>query len=192
MKLKSLVASLALQQIKELGMVAKLEHVSIVQDIECTCKIQWYAILMLSLLILGIVIFIILNSKNIKLFRGHLFSNAVKIMLLFMSDSQYYVPIQLCRMAGSIHLFKMIGTLNPENVKLKSNILRDIIELDWKEVNVTLNGNKINLPTLVTIGFKDKFKIRCIVKREPLIFHIMLKQGMTWFTLASNNPPETA
>ena len=41
MKLKSLVTSLALQQIKEVGMVGKQEHVSIVQDIECTCKILW-------------------------------------------------------------------------------------------------------------------------------------------------------
>ena len=61
MKLTSLVTSLALQQIKEVGMVAIQEHVSIAQDIECTCKIQWYTIFMLSLSILGIVIFIILN-----------------------------------------------------------------------------------------------------------------------------------
>ena len=66
----------------------------------------------------------------------------------------------------------------------------DITELDWKEVNVTLNGNKINLPKSVTINLRDKLKIRCFVKREPLLFHIMLKQGMTWFTLASNNPEE--
>ena len=39
MKLKSLVTSLALQQIEEVGTVAKQEHVSIAQDIECTCKI---------------------------------------------------------------------------------------------------------------------------------------------------------
>ena len=81
-KLKSLVTSLALQQIKEVGMVAKQEHVSIAQDIECTCKIQWYTIIMLSLSILGILIFIIINARKLKLFRGHLFSNAVKIMLV--------------------------------------------------------------------------------------------------------------
>ena len=40
MKLKSLVISLALQQMKEVGMVAKQEHVSIVHANECTCKIQ--------------------------------------------------------------------------------------------------------------------------------------------------------
>ena len=70
------------------------------------------------------------------------------------------------------------------------NIVWDVIELDWKEVNVTLNGSRSNLPKSVTIKFTDKFKIRCIVKRECLLFHIMLKQGLTWFTLASNNSQE--
>ena len=107
MKLKSLVTSLALLQIKEVGTVAKQEHVSIVQEIECTCTFQWYMIFMLSLSILGIVFFIILKSRN--LFRGHLFSNAVKI-ILFISDVQYYV---LCRYAGSIHLFKITGISTP-------------------------------------------------------------------------------
>ena len=92
MKLKTLVSSLALQQIKEVGMVAKQEHVFRAQDIKCTCKIQWYTIIMLSIFILGIVIFIILKVRNLKLFRGHLFSNAVKVML-FISDAQYYVHI---------------------------------------------------------------------------------------------------
>ena len=35
---------------------------------------------------LGIVIFIILNARKLKVFRGHLFSNAVKI-ILFISDA---------------------------------------------------------------------------------------------------------
>ena len=39
-KLKSLVISLALQQIREVGIVAKQEHVSIMHDVECICKTQ--------------------------------------------------------------------------------------------------------------------------------------------------------
>ena len=89
-----------------------------------------------SLLILGIVIFIILNARKLKLFRGHLFSNAFKIML-FISDAQYYILVKLRRTAGGIHLFKITGKLVPENIKLKRNILWDVIEIDWKEVNMT-------------------------------------------------------
>ena len=38
MESKFLVTSLALQKIKEGGVVAKQEHVSIVQDIECNVR----------------------------------------------------------------------------------------------------------------------------------------------------------
>ena len=54
---------------------------------------------------------------------------------------------------------------------------------------MTFNKNKINLPKSVTITFRDTFKIRHMMKREPLLFHIMLRQGFNWFTLASNDPP---
>ena len=57
----------------------------------------------------------------------------------FISDAQYYVPVKMCRTAGSIHLFKFVAKLIPEHVKLKRNILWDFIEIDWKEVNMTLN-----------------------------------------------------
>ena len=80
-KLKSLVTSLALQHIREVDMVAKQEHVSIIHDIECTCKTQWYLIFMLGLVVLVIIIIIVFNARELKLFRGHLFSNAVKIIL---------------------------------------------------------------------------------------------------------------
>ena len=54
--------------------------------------------------------------------------------MLFISDAQYYVPIKLCKTAGSIHLFKITGTIKPEYVKLGRNYIWDIIEIDWKEV----------------------------------------------------------
>ena len=50
-------------------------------------------------------------------------------------------------------MFKVTGTLVPENVKLKGNLTWDIIEIDWKEVSMTLNGNEINLPKSVMVKF---------------------------------------
>ena len=94
---------------------------------------------------------------------------------------------KLCKAAGRIHLFKITGMLKPENVKLKQNYIWDILEIDWKEVNVTFNSKNVNLPRSVMIKLRDKFKIRCMMKKDPLLFHIMLKQGITWFTLASNS-----
>ena len=74
--------------------------------------------LALSISIFGLVIFADLHSRKLKLCRGCLLSNGVKIML-FISDVQYYIPIKLCKTAGRIHLFKTTGMLKPENVKLK-------------------------------------------------------------------------
>ena len=57
---------LALQQLREVDTVTKQEHVSAIHDIECTCKIQWCTLCMLSQSVLGIVIFIILNARKLK------------------------------------------------------------------------------------------------------------------------------
>ena len=79
---------------------------------------------------------------------------------MLFSDPQYYVPVQPCRVTGSIHLFKLVGNLTHAHVTLKGNLIWGILELDWKEVSVTLYGNKIKLPNTVIIPFRDKFKIR--------------------------------
>ena len=93
---------------------------------------------------------VILQVRRIKLCRGQLFSNVVKIML-FISDIQYYMPIKLCKTAGSIHLFKITGILKPNKVKINKHYICDILEVDWKEVKVKFNGKVINLPDSITI-----------------------------------------
>ena len=64
------------------------------------------------------------------MFRGHLFSNVVKVMLSI-SNAQLYVLEKLCKVAGSIHLFKSVGKLTPVCVTLKRNLIWDVLELDW-------------------------------------------------------------
>ena len=75
--------------------------------------------------------------------------------MIFISDVQDYIPIKLCKTAGSIHLFKITGMLKPENIKLNINYVWDTLEVDWKEVTVTFNNNKINLPNVATIKLQD-------------------------------------
>ena len=81
--------------------------------------------------------------------------------------------------------FKITGMLKAENIKLNKNYIWDMLENDWKEVIVTFNDNKINIPSVVTIKLQDKIKVRHLMKREPLLFHLMLKQGIICFTLAA-------
>ena len=105
--------------------------------------------------------------------------------MMFISDMQNYVPINLCKTAGNIHLFKIRGMLKPENIKLNKNYLWDTMEIDWKEVTVTFNDNKINMPRVVVIKLHDKIKVRRLMNKEPLLFHVMIKQGIIWLILAT-------
>ena len=175
--LRALVVSLALQQVKEI----KAEEVRD-KNYKSECISQFYVILALSIVIIGLVVFTILQVRRIRLCRGQLFLNVVKIML-FISDVQYYVRVKLCKVAGSIHLFKISGKLMIDKVKLNKHYIRHIVEIDWNKVKVTFNGRVISLPKLVTIKLWDKFKIRHIMGSQPILFHLMLKQGFNWFTL---------
>ena len=80
--------------------------------------------------------------------------------MIFLSDIKSYIPIKLCKTSGSIHLFKLTGSINKENITLHRNTIWDIMEIDWQTVTKALNENVINLPGSVIIPFRDKFKIR--------------------------------
>ena len=132
--LQTLVVSLALQQVREVSTsTTKKED----KNYMCNCTSQFYIILAWSITIIGLVMFVILQFRRIKLCRGQLFWNVVKIML-FISDVQYYVLRKLCKTAGSIHLFKITGMLMPDKVKLNKHYIWDILEVDWNEVKVHL------------------------------------------------------
>ena len=88
-KLRTLMASLVLHQVKEVGTVTQ-------KEVNTECKTLTY--ISLALTIVGLVMVAILHYRKSKLCRGCMFSNTVKIMI-FISDVQYYVPIKLCKAA---------------------------------------------------------------------------------------------
>ena len=85
-------------------------------------------------------------------------------------------------------MFNIKGTLKPGDIKLNKNYLWDTLEIDWKEVTVTFNDNKIELPKIVAIKIQNKIKIRRLMNREPLIFPVMIRQGITWFNSETEIP----
>ena len=174
-KLKALVMNIAMQKIK----AVEAEDVS---HMLCTCKMQWYIMGMLTIITLGMLYLVTNKLRKSSFFKGQLFSNNPKI-LLFMPNTHSYVPIKLCRVAGSIHLFRIRGRLNPENVKLKKNWIWDVLEKDWSNISITLNGNEIDLPSSVIIPFKERYRARRLLRKHLLLFYVMLKQGKTWFSL---------
>ena len=153
-KLKALVTNIALQRIKAV-------EAADMSDMHCTCKTQWYIMGMLIIITLGMLYLVTNKLRKTSFCKGCLFSNNTKI-LLFISNTHSYVPIKLCRVARSMHLFQIKGRLNPENafkVKFKKWIW-DVLEIDWSDISITLNNNEIDLPSLVIIPFKERYRAR--------------------------------
>ena len=123
-KLKPLVANIALKCIK--GTEAANPKL---QDIHCVCKMQWCIIALFILILLGIALLVIDKIKKSNLFGGHLFPCVIKVML-FTSNTQSYIPVNLCEIAGSIHLFRIRGKLTPECIKFKKNWTWHVLEID--------------------------------------------------------------
>ena len=168
-KLKALVTNIAMQRIKAV-------EAADMSDMICTCKTQWYIMGMLIIITLGMLYLVTNKLRKSSFFKGRLFSNNTKI-LLFISNTHSYVPIELCRVARSIHLFRIRGRLNPENVKLKKNWIWDVLEIDWSHISITLNDNEIDLPSSVIIPFKERYRTRRLLRKHPMLFYVMLKQG---------------
>ena len=121
-KLKALVTNIVMQRIKTV-------EATDMSDMFCTCKMQWYIMGMLTIITLGMLYLVTNKLRKSSFFKGCLLSNNTNI-LLFISNTHSYVPIKLCRVARSIHLFRIRGRLNPENVKLKKNCIWDVLEID--------------------------------------------------------------
>ena len=134
-KVRVLITSLVLHQVKEVGTIPESSGET---NSECTTL----AYIGITLTILCLIIVMFFNYRKTKICKGHRFSYAVKIMI-FISDVQNYAPIKQCKMAGSIHLFKIIGTLKAKNVKLIKKYLLDTLEIDWKEVTVTFMATRL-------------------------------------------------
>ena len=164
-----LIASLVLHQVKEVGAVIQ-------KEINSECKTQTY--ISLALTILGLVMVAILHYRKSKFCKGCIFSNAVKIMV-FISDVKNYIPIKLCKTADIIHLYKITGTLKVESIKLNKNYIWGMLEIRLERIHSDFQRKQINLLRVVTIKLQDKIKVRHLMKGEPLLFHLMLKQGIT-------------
>ena len=149
-KLQTLIASLVLHQVEEVG--AEITW----KDINSECKTLAYIGIILTILSLAMVT--ILHYRKSKFCRGCTFSNAVKIMICI-SDVQNYIPIKLCKTAGSIHLFKITGTLKAKNIKMNKNYIWDMLEIDQKEVTVTCNENKITCQELLQLNSRTKSEL---------------------------------
>ena len=78
---------------------------------------------------------------------------------LFIADTESYAPLELNKLAGNVHLFKLTGTLLLEKVKLKKKWIWDVLEVNWNDVHITLNEREINLPISLVIPIEYKLEV---------------------------------
>ena len=142
-KMWALITNLAMQK----SVKALIEGKEICSNYE-----YWIIIAWLSLILLGIMFLIIEKVHKMPAFQKYQYSNTIKV-LIFILNIKLYVPNKLCKTTGSIHLFKLMGSLQREDIKLYRNKVWDMLEIDWKNVAIMVNGNVINLPGSVIIPF---------------------------------------
>ena len=146
-KLKTLLTGIAFQPVKQTEMM-------VTNQTEQYCTAQWYAIAALTMMTILLIVYICLSNQRCTIFKRRLYSNTVTIMLFF-SHVKQYIPVKLCKSAGSIHLFQLYGQLNSDQIVLEKNCLWDMIKIDWKEVFVTLNGTLIKMPKSIKVPIRD-------------------------------------
>ena len=177
-KLKTLVANIALQCVKAIDALNPKNQGTQSCDFG---MLKFPMVLNLTI----VVLMILVKIKKSKIFQGHFFSNMVKIKL-FIAGTKSYVPLELNKLAGNIHLFKLTGTLLLNNVTLKKNWIWDVLEVNWNDVHITLNDGEINVPMSIVIPIEYKLKVRKLFrKKESLHLYVMLKQRKSWFNLES-------
>ena len=174
-KLKPLLTGIAYQPMKQTEAV-------VVNQMNEYCTAQWYAIAALTMMIILLIVYICLSNQKCNIFKRRLYSNTVTIMLFF-SDVKQYIPVKLCKSAGSIHLFQMYGQLNSDQIVLEKICLWDMIRINWTEVFVTLNGIILQMLKTIKIPIRDKYRLAMLMDKHSLMLHVMLRQGLSWYSL---------
>ena len=107
-----------------------------------------------------------LHYRNSKLCRGHTFSNDSENHGIYIRCMELYT-YKAMQTQQVVYIYSELqACLKAGNIKLNKNYIWDTLEIDWKEVTVTFNENKINLSRVVTIELQDKFKVRNLMNRQ--------------------------
>ena len=169
-KLKTLVANIALQQIRTVEAAAlNLNHI--------ICESGLVKMLLIINLAL-VTIMAIAKLRKSRIFKGKLFYNSIKVKL-FIVYNHCYIPLHLNKLAGNINLLKLHGILTKENLILRKKWMWVVLEIDWTDMYLLQDHKEINLPVTVTIPLYYKYKLRQLLRtsrKDPLHLYIMLKE----------------
>ena len=97
-RLEALLTGIAFQPVKQ------TEALFNEDQMQKHCTVQWYTTAALTLMIIALTVYICLTTQKCTIFKRSLYSNTVTVMIFF-SDVKQYIPVKLCKTAGSIQLF---------------------------------------------------------------------------------------
>ena len=144
-KLKALLTGIAFQPVKQVEAV-------IAHQTKEYCTAQWYAIAALTMMTILLIVYICLSNQKCTIFKRRLYSNTVTIMLFF-SDVKQYIPVKLCKSAGSIHLFQMYRQLDSDQIV---QLERSLCDFEWCYIT---DAKPVKIPV------RDKYRLRELIDK---------------------------
>ena len=125
---------------------------------------------------------LILKAKQVRVCKGYLYSNAFHL-ILFVSYIYRYVSIWISNVSGYTRLFKVRWALNTDSVIFRKNYIWNTLDIDWSTIKILVNTKEIRLPLIYTIPVIHKYKVKRMMNKPNLSFHIMIRKGNMWILL---------
>ena len=121
-KLKALVTTMALQRVRA------IDPLNTNKQSQSSNSELLKVLMILNLVIVAALL--LRKFKKSVFFQGQLFFNMVKIKL-FLADTKSYVSLDLNKIAGNTHLFRLTGELSLDSVALRKKWIWDVLEIRW-------------------------------------------------------------
>jgi hypothetical protein len=170
------------------------------------CPSSWPTIVLVILIGLIVVLYIYNMCKSMALRKGYKYDKRCDIYL-FISSPEHYVPVKLTTVPGQIHQFRQDRPLLRHQITLDANRLWDVLHVAWSttipstsfenrgfwNVNVLHQDKRLSLPHSITVPLLEKYRVRTILKKNELSISLMIKQGVSWYSLTKgevDTPPE--
>ena len=134
---------------------------------------------------LSVAIIIWQQWKNRNLCRGYIYGNVLDVKLVI-GETTSYIPLNLRKIAGQRHKIRINALPHPTQVKLVRNCVWDTLTIDWQDVELTNDGDPIDLPSTIVVPLRAKFKIREMLN-TPYHLNMALCRENAWYDLSANS-----
>ena len=148
------------------------------------CHDPWVSFLMATITVVGIIVYLYRQCKDMTLVKGHKFAGICKLYLIVGSSTRY-VPLLIGQGVGSPFLFKYNQVIPITKIFLKKQFVWDHVHIEWGEERILYKNETVPLKQHITIPLKEKVRLRQLLSTGSLLMY-MVKQGDTWYNLSPN------